>query len=107
MQQTLDGWDIVHSADTDWVPWDSGEWARAKVLGSADGYVVALVEAKPGYTGQPHPHLFPEFFYLIEGSVRNQGRLMEQGDGYAAAPGTHHDDFTTETSATYLIIFKV
>lgn len=107
MQQTLVGWDIVRFTDANWIPWGSGEQARAKVLGTADGFVVVRVEARPGYTSEPHPHLFPEFLYVIDGTVRNQGRPMEAGDGYAAAAGTHHDDFTTQTGATYLTIFKV
>jgi hypothetical protein len=36
--------------------------ARAKVLGAADGNVVALVEAEAGYHGTPHEHDHAEFF---------------------------------------------
>ena len=33
--------------------------------------------------------------------------MMVQGDGYAAAAGSTHTDFATETGATYLVIFKI
>jgi hypothetical protein len=88
------------------MPWGSGH-ARAKILGTADGYVVALVEAEAGYEGTPHEHTFAEFFYLVDGEVTNQGRRMRAGDGYAAAARSRHDDFRVETPARYVSIFKV
>jgi mannose-6-phosphate isomerase-like protein (cupin superfamily) len=103
---SLEGWDINHADQLDWVPWGEGG-ARAKILGAADGYVVALVEADAGYRGTPHEHAHAEFFYLIDGSVTNQATAMTAGDGYAAAAGSRHDDFHTETGARYLSIFKL
>ena len=32
---------------------------------------------------------------------------MAKGDAYVAAAGSSHDDFETETGATYLSIFKL
>ena len=32
---------------------------------------------------------------------------MDKGDAYVAAAGSTHDDFVTETGATYLSIFKL
>ena len=69
---SLEGWDINHAVEVEWVPWGEGG-ARAKILGVADGYVVALVEAGAGYQGTPHEHAHAEFFYLLDGSVTNQG----------------------------------
>jgi quercetin dioxygenase-like cupin family protein len=107
MDISLEGWDVVRGDDTDWVPWGSGDDARAKILGSADGYLVALVDAQPGYRGDPHEHARAEFFYLIEGSLVNQGTTMRAGDGYAAGPGSTHADFSTATGARYIVIFAI
>jgi quercetin dioxygenase-like cupin family protein len=107
MDVSLDGWDIERFDDAEWMPWGSGGNARAKVLGAADGYTVALVEAEPGYRGDPHEHAYTEFLYVIDGTLRNQGTDMARGDGYAAAPGSTHADFETTTGVTYLSIFKV
>lgn len=108
MDISLDGWDIVRADDADWAPWvgSTGE-ARAKVLGSADGYTVVLVEAQAGYQGSPHVHTHAEFNYVVDGTVRNQGLEMAAGDGYAAAAGSSHADFATDSGATYLVIFKI
>jgi mannose-6-phosphate isomerase-like protein (cupin superfamily) len=107
MTHPLDGWNMVRAADTDWMPWGANGDARAKVLGSADGYTVALVEAQAGYQGTPHEHAYTEFFYLIDGHIRNQGLDLKSGDGYAAAAGSMHTDFEALSPATYLSIFKV
>jgi quercetin dioxygenase-like cupin family protein len=108
MDISLDGWNIVKADEAEWGPWvgSAGE-ARAKVLGNADGYNVMLVEAKPGYQGTPHEHAHTEFNYVVDGTVRNQGQDMKAGDGYAAAAGSTHADFATDTGATYIVIFKI
>ena len=106
-QPSLEGWDITHVEDAEWAPWGEGGNARAKVLGSADGYLVMLVEAQAGYEGTPHQHEHAEFFYLVEGRLRNQGQVLTTGDGYAAAGGSTHDDFEALAPSTYLVIFRL
>ncbi len=107
MKATLKGWHITEAGDGDWMPWGSDDNARAKVIGQADGYSVTLVEADAGYRGTPHEHAYSEFFYLLDGSIRNQGQHMKTGDAYAAAAGSVHDDFEAECRSTYLIIFRL
>ena len=105
--EPLTGWDIVAADDAEWVRWGGQGTARAKVLGSADGYYVTLVEADAGYRGDPHEHTNAEFFYLLDGTVRTQGKVITAGDGYAAAAGSMHTDFVVESAAKYLIIFRL
>jgi uncharacterized protein len=107
MEHSLEGWDLGVFDQLEWSPWGSTGNARAKVLANADGFFVALVEAEAGYRGDPHVHDYPEFLYMVEGTVRTQGRELRKGDAYAAAPGSSHTDFATETGATYLSIFKL
>jgi uncharacterized protein len=104
---SLDGWDITRVDDAEWVPWGQDGNARAKILGNADGYVVVLVEAEAGYSGTSHRHEHAEFFYLIEGCLRNQGKELARGAGYAAAAGSIHDDFEALEASTYLSVFRV
>ena len=107
MNHELNGWDIGSAAEASWVPWGSRGDAKAQILGTADGFVVAVVEAAPGYHGDPHVHAYPEFLYVVDGAVRNQGHRMVAGDGYAAATGSSHTDFTTLEGARYVSIFKI
>ena len=107
MELSLEGWDIATFADAAWVPWGSHGNARAKVLAAADGFHVALVEAEAGYRGDPHTHEHAEFLFVVDGTLRTQGRELTRGDAYAAAPGSSHTDFATDTGATYVSIFKL
>lgn len=100
-------WDIRHAAETEWTSWGEGDKARAKVLGEADGYMVTLVEADAGYVGSAHEHTSAEFFYLVDGEIRNQGQTMKTGDGYAAAAGSVHSDFEALAPSRYVVIFRV
>ena len=108
MDLSLEGWNIGAADESEWFPWvgSAGE-ARAKVLGAGDGYTVVFVEAQPGYQGNPHEHAYAEFSYVVAGTIRNQGVEMKAGDGYAAAAGSTHTDFETDTGATYIVIFKL
>lgn len=89
------------------MPWGSRGDARAKALGSADGYTLVLVEAQAGYRGDPHVHQYAGFSFVINGAIRNQGQTFTSGDGYAAAAGSTHTDFEAVTDATYLVVFRL
>jgi uncharacterized protein len=104
----LTGWSIERCNQVAWVPWGgSAANARAKVLRNSDGYFLTLIEAEAGYRGDPHEHTNPEFLYVIDGSVRTQGKTMTRGDGYSAAAGSSHTDFATDSGATYILLFKL
>jgi hypothetical protein len=77
----MDGWKIVRAEDTEWLPWTgSADEARAKTLGTADGYTVVFVEAQPGLPRLALRAHVPEFSHVVEGSVRDQGRQLSAGD---------------------------
>ena len=44
MEASLEGWDIQRFDDVEWMPWGgAGADARAKMLGTADGFYLALI----------------------------------------------------------------
>ncbi len=104
---SLAGWDIRHAAKLDWIAWGNQGTAKAKILGDADGYTVAVIRAETGYRTAPHDHAHSEFLYLLDGVVRNQGQVLTAGDAYAAATGSIHTDFAVQSPATYLSIFRL
>jgi quercetin dioxygenase-like cupin family protein len=105
---SLVGWDIVHGVTAEWMPWGGdGAPARAKVLGSGDGYVLVLVEASAGYVGAPHVHDYAEMSYVVHGTVEHQGVPMAAGDGYVASAGSTHTGFSATSDATYVLAFKL
>jgi quercetin dioxygenase-like cupin family protein len=107
MTFSTDGWSIVRFDDVEWSPWGSGGNARAKILANGDGYFLALVEAEPGYAGDPHEHAHTEFLYVLDGWLRTQGESVAAGGGYVAAAGSTHEQFDAPDGATYLSIFKL
>jgi hypothetical protein len=80
--------------------------ARAKVLGEADGYTMTLIEARRVHGGH-HEHTHAEFLYLIDGRIRNQVKVMDSTDGYAAGARSTHSDFEVPSASTYLIIWRL
>ena len=107
MTFSTDGWSIGRFDDVEWSPWGSGGNARAKILANGDGYFLALVEAEPGYAGDPHEHANAEFLYVLDGWLRTQGETLSAGGAYVAAAGSTHDQFDAPEGATYLSIFKL
>jgi hypothetical protein len=106
MEHSLTGWDIANAADIDWAPWGPHGQAKARLLASADGFNVVLVVAGPGYSADAHVHGFPEFVYLVDGTMSVQGHVLGRGDAYAAAAGSVHTELRTDSGATYVSIFK-
>jgi quercetin dioxygenase-like cupin family protein len=105
--ETSHGWSINPTATGDWINWGQGGRARAKILATGDGYLVALVEAEAGYVGAPHDHTHTEFGYVLTGTLRNQLQIMGPGGAYVAERGSCHTDFEVRDAATYLTIFKL
>ena len=62
-EPSLDRWDIRRGTEVEWTPWGPNNEARVTVLGEADGYTVALIEAPAGYKSRRSstslPHLPP------------------------------------------------
>jgi hypothetical protein len=54
--------------------------------------------------GPVHHHAL-EYLYVIEGSVVNNGKLLEAGCGYIAEAGTQHDEFSSSTDASFVVVF--
>jgi quercetin dioxygenase-like cupin family protein len=108
VNHSLQGWDIGQTREREWASWGGTTGnARAKVLAIADDYYVTVVEAEAGYAGDSHEHNHPEFLYVIDGQLRTQGVELAAGDAYAAATGSVHSDFATDTGATYLLVFRL
>jgi len=99
------GWTFTDGGAMDWQP--IAEGARMKVLGIADGKMIATFKFEAGYVGGVHHHEEPEFSYILEGSMVSQGVQMEVGHAYAAQMGTTHDDFRTEIGCTLVSVFKI
>jgi len=97
---------IMRAADT--IPWRPSTFAAGvfvKDLGSSDGQAMQLVRFEPGARFPRHEHVGPEFIYILQGEVIQQGRRLGPGCAAVAPADTTEDDFASETGATFLIVY--
>lgn len=103
MEISTEGWTFADSAEIEWN--DLGPGVAMKMLGGADGRVIAQFKFEPGYVGGVHEHNDAEFTYVLEGSIVSNGVLMETGHSYAVGAGTTHSEFRTDTGCIVLSVF--
>lgn len=100
----IPGWAIANSNEE---PWQTiGNGIAMKMLGMANGRMLALFKFEAGYEGGSHHHEDAEFSYVLEGSIVSNGVVMEAGCGYAASAGTDHTEFRSETGGVVVSVFK-
>ena len=78
-----------------------------KMLGAADGRVIAIFKFEPGFAGGTHHHDEPEFSYVLDGEIVSNGVAMAAGHAYAAETGTTHSEFRTDNGCTLVSVFKM
>ena len=101
---TTDGWMFSDSDALAWQP--LGDKIAMKMLGAADGKVIAMFRFEAGYVGGSHHHEEPEFTYVLDGDIVSNGVTMTAGHAYAAQAGTDHTEFRSEGGATLVSVFK-
>jgi hypothetical protein len=103
MIETPAGWTFADANAMDWQEMAPG--VDMKMMGGADGRVIALFKLAAGYVGGTHEHSDAEFSYVLDGEVVSNGVTMTAGHAYAAQTGTTHDEFRTESGATIVSVF--
>ena len=104
MEHSTEGWTFTDAEAVEWN--ERGTGIEMKMLGGADGRVFAMFRVEPGYVGGVHDHDDAEFTYVLDGSIVSNGVLMEAGHAYAAAAGTTHSEFRTDTGCTLISVFR-
>ncbi len=100
-------------AKVHYLPSAEGQWQilpggkiRIKPLSDLPeaGHTVFLLEASPGGVLGAHFHEGMEEFYLISGDLTTNGLVLGPGDYMRHAPGTHHDQATSEHGCLALVV---
>jgi len=99
-----DGWTFTDANAMEWQP--RGDKVAMKVLGSADGKLIAMFKFDAGFVGDTHHHEEAEFSYVLDGAVISNGVRMEAGHAYAANAGTTHEEFRTDEGCIVVSVFK-
>ena len=100
-----EGWQFTNTNEIEWK--QAKDSSLFKLIGSVDGLAFSISDIPAGHRGIPHHHTHAEFVYVMEGSVRANGVLMEAGHGYAAQEGTDHFEFVSETGCKFISVFKI
>ena len=79
---------------------------EVKDLGAADGRVMQLVRFPPGTVFPVHKHAGPEFVYVLEGELIQNGQRLARGWVSVSAAGTVDEDVKSEKGCVFLIIYS-
>jgi anti-sigma factor ChrR (cupin superfamily) len=79
---------------------------EVKDLGAANGRAMQLVRFPPGTAFPAHKHEGPEFVYVLEGELIQNGRRLGRGWASVSAAGTVDDDVRTERGCTFLLVYS-
>ena len=95
-----------HFTDSNSVEWQSFEQAKGinfKTLCTANGQTMELYQLDPNTTFPDHIHQGPEFVYVLEGSIRLDGRWIEAGWGSVGEKGTKDQDVISGKNGCLLL----
>lgn len=100
------GFLVVNAEQLAWRPSTFAPHVRVKDLGSFNGRFMQLVRYEPGASFPVHQHPGPEFIYVLEGELIQQGRRLGPGWAAVAAAGTTDTDVRTEIGCTFLTVYS-
>ena len=92
-----------------YLPWRASasvEGVEVKDLGRANGRAMQLVRCRPGVSFPTHRHTGPEFIYILEGAVIQNGQRLGAGWAGVAESGTLDEQFRSETGCVFLIVYS-
>jgi anti-sigma factor ChrR (cupin superfamily) len=96
--------------DSHTAPWIDSKFApgvQVKNLGKANGRAMQLVRFQPGATFPRHEHTGPEFIFLLEGEVIQNGKRLTAGWAAVAEQGTVDEQFYSETGCLFLLQYSL
>jgi anti-sigma factor ChrR (cupin superfamily) len=102
----MNGYRFLDSKNIEWRKSTFATGVEVKDLGSADGRSMQLVRFAPGTSFPLHTHKGPEFIYLLEGEVYQQGQRLLVGWSAVAAAGTTDDNFHSLTGCVFLTVYS-
>ncbi|MBD0373528.1 MAG: cupin domain-containing protein [Pyrinomonadaceae bacterium] len=96
-------------ADSETIGWRPSTMAagvEVKDLGASDGRSMQLVRFPPGTVFPVHKHAGPEFVYVLEGELIQNGQPLKRGWLSVSSAGTVDTDVKSETGCVFLIIYS-
>jgi anti-sigma factor ChrR (cupin superfamily) len=95
--------------DGESTPWHASTFApgvEVKGLGRANGRAMQLVRFPAGMVFPVHKHEGPEFVYILEGELLQNGQRLGRGWASVSAAGTVDADVRSETGCVFLLVYS-
>jgi anti-sigma factor ChrR (cupin superfamily) len=97
----------VRSVDTAALPWRASTFAAGvsvKDVAIADGLELQIVRFDPGARLPVHTHELPEFIFILEGELLQNGRRLGPGWASVSSAGSVDSDVRSESGCTFLLV---
>ena len=99
------GFSFTDGESAPWRPSTLAAGVEVKDLGAAGGRAMQLVRFPPGAVFPVHRHEGPEFLYVLEGELIQNGNRLGRGWASVASAGTTDTDVRSETGCLFLIVY--
>lgn len=100
-----EGVTFIREKDQEWInlPVKGAKWLELSAR-KQDGFVVSMIEVKPGTVFPAHDHHGVEMAYILEGDLEADGLMLYAGDFFRADAGTHHGKHRSPSGCRALIV---
>jgi quercetin dioxygenase-like cupin family protein len=101
----MNGYFFTDASTISWRESSFASGVEAKDLGTASNQSMQFVHFAPDASFPLHYHARPEFIYLLEGVVVQEGQLLQAGWASVAATGTNDHTFHSVTGCVFLTVY--
>ena len=95
------------SVNVDDLPWRPSTMAAGilvRDIAVTDGWEMQIVRLEPGARFPPHTHESPEFLFILEGELVQDGRRLGSGWASVASAGSVDADVHSETGCVFVLV---
>ena len=94
----------VNIDEVAWQPSRMTAGVQVKDVALTDGLELQIVRVEPGAGFPRHAHDSPEFIYILEGELVQNGRRLGRGWASVSGAGTVDEDVHSDTGCTFLLV---
>ena len=94
----------VNTADLPWRPSTFAAGVFVKDIATTSGWEMQIVRFEPGARFPRHTHERPEFVFILEGELVQDGRRLGPGWASVASAGSVDEDVHSDTGCTFVLV---
>ena len=94
----------VNTADLSWRPSTFAPGVFVKDIATTDGWEMQIVRFEPGARFPLHTHERPEFLFILEGELVQDGRRLGPGWASVAGAGSVDEDVHSDTGCIFVLV---